>query len=234
MSSQSLRISGLMLAIILVSSCASRGHRAEIDMDGSIAEYAARRNLADVRKALPEVVCDLRYGTKENVTHQILYPQGMPCLMNRSTLEKFRHAQELLHAQGFGLKIWDAWRPPEVQTELFRFGQKTDLFVNPAESWSFHCSGTAVDVTLVDSAGRELPMPTGFDESGPKARYDYQSRSAQVRRNIRALQDAMLQSGFSMVELEWWHFDDIDFKDDATRLPVVFAQEIGIKLPALH
>ncbi len=230
---------GLPLLLLLLGSCATPpadGTRNAGPGIPAAIQYASQRGLVDVRAFLPDVICDLRYGTRKNVTGQILYPPDMPCLLHLATAEKLARAQDILRPQGFGLKIWDAWRPPEVQTELYRYGLRTGkaaLFVNPKETWSFHCSGTAVDITLVDSQGREMPLPTYFDESGPKARSMTPVTDERVLRNIRALQDAMTRSGFATIELEWWHFDDASFQDENTRLPVVFAQEIGLELPLL-
>lgn len=202
----------------------------------SVIENAARRDLVDVRALLPDISCGLRYATADNITGQVLYPPDMPCLLHRATAKKLAHAHDLLRQQGFGLRIWDAWRPPEVQTELFRHGEKSGratLFVNPREAWSFHCSGTAVDLTLVDSAGREIPMPSNFDETEPLPHAVQPVSSERVLANVARLRDAMLQAGFTTIELEWWHFDDAGFKDAATCLPAVFAKELGLALPGL-
>lgn len=190
--------------------------------------------MVDVRKAIPDVVCDLRYATKRNVTGQLLYPADMPCLLYWSTAEKLKRAQALLKAQGYGLKVWDAWRPPEVQVSLFEYGGKTGMFVDPKECWSKHCSGVAVDVTLVDAKGRELELPTYFDEGGPKAHYVYQGNSTNIRKNVKVLQDAMKAAGFDLLAMEWWHFDDADSSgENVAPPPVMFASEAGITLPGL-
>lgn len=225
--------------IFALSACATTPtdpHSNTAEPDRRIIDNAARRGLVDVRAFLPDIICDLRYGTRENVTGRILYPPDMPCLLQRATAKKLAHAMDLLRPQGFGLRIWDAWRPPEVQTELFRYGERTGrakLFVNPQEAWSFHCCGTAVDITLVDSLGHEIPMPSSFDEAGPAAHIVTAISDPLVLRNIRALRDAMLQSGFTTIDLEWWHFDDASFKDAATQVPAVFAKELGLALPRL-
>lgn len=230
-----------LLAVVGLASCGSpqskfsgtaEEHRSAL-VPSPVITYAAERGLVDVRSVLPDVVCDLRYATKKNVTGQALYPPDMPCLLNQRTAEKLRHAQDLLKAQGFGLKIWDAWRPPEVQVELFRYGGHTNMFLDPKVAWSFHCSGTSVDVTLVDHQGRELPLPTYFDEASPKANIYTPIPDARARHNIYILQKAMIDSGFTLLDMEWWHFDDGEFHNVVTRLPVVFAQEIGLKLPLL-
>jgi D-alanyl-D-alanine dipeptidase len=207
-------------------------HRSAVLLNPAIT-YASQRGLVDVRAVIPDIVCDLRYGTKKNVTGQVLYPPDMPCLLNERTAEKLRRAQEILRGKGFGLKIWDAWRPPEVQVELFRYGGHTNMFLDPHIAWSFHCSGTAVDVTLVDKKGHELSLPTYFDVGGPKANIYAPIRDNRTRQNVYTLQTAMTEAGFLLLDAEWWHFDDRDFHDATTRLPVVFAQEIGVKLPAL-
>lgn len=227
----------LLFSAVLLASCSSgpmpEEHRSAIVPHPAIA-FAATRNMVDLRTFLPDVVCDLRYGTKRNVTGQPLYPGNMPCLMYRSTAEKLAVAQQLLRAQGYGLKIWDAWRPPEVQVSLFEFGGHTGMFVDPKECWSKHCSGVSVDVTLVDASGRELPLPTYFDEGGPKAHFLYLGSSEKIRRHIRVLQDAMGKAGFAMLIQEWWHFDDTTYAgEDVAAPPVMFATEAGIRLPPL-
>ena len=226
-----------LCALALLASCSSspksEEHRSAIVPNEAIA-FAATRNMVDVRTFLPDVVCDLRYGTKGNVTGQPLYPPNMPCLMYRSTAEKLKRAQQILRAQGFGLKIWDAWRPPEVQVSLFEYGGHTGMFVDPKECWSKHCSGVSVDVTLVDAKGHELPLPTYFDEGGPKAHYLYLGSSDKIRRHIAVLQDAMTKAGFDMLIQEWWHFDDAACSgENVAPPPVMFAAEAGIKLPPL-
>lgn len=232
-----IRLLAFLSVVSLIVSCSSgpesEEHRSAIVVNDAVA-YAAKRSMVDVRKQIPDVVCDLRYATKRNVTGQLLYPADMPCLLFWSTADKLKRAQALLRAQGYGLKIWDAWRPPEVQVSLFEFGGHTGMFVDPKECWSKHCSGVSVDVTLVDAHGNELPLPTYFDEGGPKAHYIYQGNSEIIRKNVKTLQDAMTAAGFSILINEWWHFDDAECSDaEVAPPPVMFASEAGIKLPPL-
>ncbi len=195
-------------------------------------DRAKARGLVDMRTFLPDVVCDLRYATLQNVTGKRVYPADMPCFLNRGTAEKFKRAQIMLRSQGYGLKIWDAWRPPESQLALFRFGGHTGMFVDPKECWSKHCSGMAVDVTLVDGKGFEMPLPTYFDEASEKAHYHYHGDDPIVKRHIEILQQAMAAAGFTTIPMEWWHFDDSNFNEDAPP-PVIYAGEIGVALPDL-
>jgi len=190
--------------------------------------------LVNVRLVIPDIVVELRYKTKKNITRQVLYPENMPCMLHPATLEKLRIAQDIVRAQGYGLKIWDAWRPPEVQLSLFNHGGYTGMFTDPKIMWSRHCSGTAVDVTLVDAKGRELEMPTGFDTGGRDAHYVYKGKDKDIRMHLHVLQMAMLDAGFSILDNEWWHFDDRDYNFPRASPPVVFGSDLGLALPKVR
>lgn len=228
---------GPSLLVLALSACATRSTELKVGPGGSdsaVLENAARHGFVDVRTFRPDIPVELRYGTVQNVTAQALYPADMPCLLQRATAEKLAHAQDLLRPQGLGLKIWDAWRPPEVQAQLFRFAKESGrplLFVNPEEAWSYHCSGTAVDVTLVDAHGLELPMPTSFDELEHVTPPASSVPGEGAMRNARILRDSMMEAGFDMIDLEWWHYDDASFKDPPNLIPAIFAKTIGLALP---
>jgi len=72
---------------------------------------------------------------------------------------------------------------------------------------SKHNRGAAVDVTLVDDKGQELPMPTPFDDFTEKAAPSYAGSDPQARANMLLLQQAMMRHGFAPITTEWWHFD---------------------------
>jgi D-alanyl-D-alanine dipeptidase len=220
--------------LLTLASCAgdskkTEGHHDALVPHEAIARMQAR-SLVDVRSIAPDIVCDLRYGTSDNITGQPLYPEDMPCLLLAGTALKLARAQESLKLQGYGLKIWDAWRPPEVQQSLFDHGGYTGMFTDPGIMWSRHCSGTAVDVTLVDTAGHELKMPTKFDEGGPQCSYIAEVKDEEVRKRRYALQVAMMAAGFSILETEWWHFDDSAYNAGGVP-PAIFAGEVGMALP---
>lgn len=219
------------LVLLALVSCAGTG-----TYTGSKAEtlaLARSRGLVEVTGVIPGIKYDLKYRNATNITRQHVYPKGMPCLLHHTTAAKLKVAQEILQRQGYGLKIWDAWRPPEAHTALHDHGGYTGMFTPPELMWSRHCSGTAVDVTLVDAGGRELAMPTGFDEGGPDSYYTAASVSAEKRERRAILQMAMTSAGFSILNTEWWHFDDATY-DSGGQLPVppvVYAKAIGLNLP---
>jgi len=199
-------------------------------MAGGVWAARARKfHLVDVRRAAPGVQIDLRYATACNVAGRALYPAGMPCLLRQETARKLRKAQALLAAEGHGIRVWDAWRPPEAHLLLLQHDRETGMFQEIDEGWSRHCGGVCVDLTLVGPDGHEVRMPTGFDEDYHLAGRDYSGGDSQVAKNLARLQRAMRAAGFSTVAREWWHFDDTDFVNEGQR--VIFASELGLRLP---
>ena len=83
---------------------------------------------------------------------------------------------------------------------------------DPANGGSLHTWGTAVDATLVDAAGRELKMPTDFDEIGPASKTYYKGKDPDIARHLYWLQASMSKAGFYVVKDEWWHFCARDWK----------------------
>lgn len=224
-SSPSLRILFLSCAL-LGSACTSAGMRSSTLVPGRTLELARERGLVDVRKVIPGIAIDLRYATADNVTGHPIYPSHMPCLLRTETAEKLRQAQSILRAQGYGLRIWDAYRPPEAQEALHKSGGSTGMFLSPATGWSRHCGGIAVDLTLVDTQGRDQRMPTGFDQDFAHANLNYRGSDPLVKQNLQVLKTAMKQAGFTQLESEWWHFDDADYLTDPQ--PIIYGWRIAL------
>lgn len=152
------------------------------------------------------------YATGNNIAGTPLYPPGMSCRLDESTAQKLAVAQEELKSQGLGLKIWDAYRPFAVQRKLWDAAKGAVYVADPNLWTSKHCSGRAVDVTLVDfKTGREMRMPSGFDEFSTKAASNYTGGDSDIKQNLKALQNAMRHAGFKQIDMEWWHFENADF-----------------------
>ncbi len=170
-------------------------------------------NLVDVRAVDPTIVVDLRYGTADNVTGHALYPVAMPALVRPSTAARLAKAQEYLRARHYGLKIWDAYRPLAAQMELWQKTHNGSFVADPLTSnGSLHTWGVAVDATLVDAAGRDVPMPTKFDEFTSAAKLHYNGDDPVVKSHLKLLQRAMREGGFYGMRTEWWHFVAYDWK----------------------
>ena len=189
---------------------------------------AAAYGLVEVPEVVPGILVDLRYGSANNFTGKAVYPPAMPCLLLASTAAKVKRAQALLNSQGYGLKVLDAWRPPEVQEHLHAASAQPDLFLDPTVGWSRHCGGVAVDATLVDHNGNEMPMPTAFDEAADAGSRDSSADDPATQRNVTILHHAMSAAGLIPLKEEWWHFDDS--AHIRAPVPIVRASHVGIVL----
>ena len=162
--------------------------------------------MVELSRVCPSIIIDLRYATARNVTGKPIYPRNARCLVRRSAAERLQKAQAELQAQKLGLKIWDAYRPAWAQQILWDAIRNPEYVGAPARGGSLHTYGVGVDVTLVDARGREMPMPTDFDDFTPAASRFYRGKDPVVAVNLRTLQTAMARAGFWVLHDEWWHF----------------------------
>lgn len=162
--------------------------------------------LVEVTRACPGVIVELRYASPRNITGKPIYPPGARALLRRSVAERLNRAQQFLQDRGFGLKVWDAYRPAAAHRQLWNAVRNPAYVVAPGDTGSLHGWGAAVDVTLVDFRGREARMPTDFDAFNEAARYDYRGKDPEVAFNLSTLKRAMAEAGFRHIRDEWWHF----------------------------
>ncbi|MES9996812.1 M15 family metallopeptidase [Desulfovibrio aminophilus] len=158
------------------------------------------------------LVLDMRYATTNNFSGQAVYPSAR-CFLRADVAKRLLAAQAELHRQGLGLKLFDCYRPFHVQERFWAIVPDERYVARPEKEGgvivqgSKHNRGAAVDVGLVDAKGRELPMPSGFDDFTEKAHRDYQGASAEALKNRATLEQAMNAQGFEPLPSEWWHFD---------------------------
>ena len=161
--------------------------------------------LVDLRSVDPTIRLDLRYATTNNFMRRRLYKQPR-CLLRAIVAKQLAAVQKDLETKGLGLKMYDCYRPLSVQKQMWKLFPDDRYVANPATG-SRHNRGSAVDVTLVDRTGKELMMPTGFDDFTEQAATNYNGASAQAKQNRQRLKDAMTKHGFTPLQTEWWHFD---------------------------
>lgn len=166
----------------------------------------------DLVRSDPRLLVGLRYATADNFLGRPVYPADAPALLRTETAAKLRAAQDVLAPRGLRLKILDAYRPPSAQRALWA-ARPDERFVAPPGRGSRHTRGTAVDATLADAAGRELAMPSAYDEFSERAARDFAGGPADARANRDLLRAAMEAAGFTTITSEWWHFDEADWRD---------------------
>ena len=165
-------------------------------------------DLVDIHSINPRILIDLRYATPNNFIGRPVYNCAR-CFLRRKVALKLDLIQKKLEKIGLGLKLWDGYRPLSVQ-KLFWNILPDERYVASPTIGSRHNRGAAVDLTLVDKEGRELRMPTDFDEFSLRAHRDYERLPKEVIYNRLLLENIMSEHGFIPLPTEWWHFDDIE------------------------
>ena len=139
-------------------------------------------DLLELVKLDPTIKLDIRYATSNNFLGTPVYTQAR-AFLQRPAAEALLRAHRELQAQGYGLIIHDGYRPWYV-TKIFWDATPDDkkIFVaDPAEG-SKHNRGCAVDLSLYDlKTGKEVKMPSGYDEMTDRAFADYAGGTPEER-----------------------------------------------------
>ncbi len=165
-------------------------------------------DLVDLASSVPGLDLELRYATTNNFLGTVFYPRAL-AFLQRSAADSLALVQRELVETGYGLRVFDAYRPWQV-TKMFWDATPADMkhFVADPSLGSRHNRGCAVDLTLVDrSTGEEVEMPGGYDEFSARSHPGYPGGTSLQRWHRELLRSAMERNGFRVYEWEWWHFD---------------------------
>ncbi len=159
-----------------------------------------------LRSVLPAAVMDIRYAMNNNFTGEILYDQSFEVFLRKPVADSLAKVQSELEKQGFGLKIFDAYRPYDVTVKMWDLIRDERYVANPANG-SGHNRGISVDVTIINLAtGKELDMGTGYDHFSDTAHHSFTQLPQHVLKNRELLKSTMEKHGFKALETEWWHY----------------------------
>lgn len=222
-------------AIIFFTQCrAQRPNSVPVNRYGLavINSYAAYREtvaadsnqqMVELQDYIKPLFTDWKYATTNNFTHTVLYIN--PIAYARLPVAKaLQQVQQELTKKGLSLKFYDAYRPYAVTEKMWAVVPDDRYAANPAKG-SGHNRGAAVDVSLVNlQTGRELAMPTPFDDFTEKAHHDYQQLPAEVLQNRALLKTVMEKHGFVALSTEWWHYSLPDAAKRFSLLNISFAQ----------
>jgi CubicO group peptidase (beta-lactamase class C family)/D-alanyl-D-alanine dipeptidase len=162
----------------------------------------------------PTIKLDIRYAGSNNFLSTPIY-EAARAFLQKPAAEALKRAHGNLRPYGFGLLIYDAYRP-WYATHIFWNATPPHLrhFVaNPAKG-SVHNRGCAVDLTLYELAsGQAVEMPSAYDEMTPRAYPDYPGGNTLSRWRRDLLRRVMEAEGFTVYASEWWHFDYRNWTD---------------------
>lgn len=153
------------------------------------------------------IVTDVKYATTDNFVGKVLYPTDK-VYIRKIVGEALASAHQDLweNYNKLRIKIFDGFRPLSVQKTMWEIFPKDNYVADPAKG-SRHNRGAAVDITLIDTLGAELPMGTEYDNFTEKAHFAYEGITPDERKNRNLLRDIMVKHGFVPLTTEWWHFD---------------------------
>ncbi|MBR5092777.1 MAG: M15 family metallopeptidase [Bacteroidales bacterium] len=222
--------------LLLLAACGGKGSCP----DSQEVTLAPEENSADfvtLTDVVPDAILEIRYyGTYNFVGARIDGYLQPTALLTRRAADSLCAVSDDLKAQGYRLKIYDAYRPQMGVNHFVRWGKDLDdtlmkpyfypnetkdsLFIKDyIATRSGHSRGSTVDLTLFDMrTEKEVDMGGTFDWFGRESHPDCggNPETGLYRRNDTVtatqfanrmlLRTAMLRHGFKPYDCEWWHF----------------------------
>jgi D-alanyl-D-alanine dipeptidase len=170
-------------------------------------------DLVELTRLDSTIHLDIRYATTNNFVGERFYSQAR-AFLQRPAAEALVRVHRSLRQMGYGLLIYDAYRPWYV-TKMFWDATPVEQkeFVADPSKGSRHNRGCAVDLSLYDlKTGQAVAMTSGYDEFSHRAYPEYPAGTSLQRWHRALLRRAMEAEGFKVYEWEWWHFDHKDWR----------------------
>jgi D-alanyl-D-alanine dipeptidase len=159
-----------------------------------------------------DFIYDMKYATEDNFLKAKVYDCA-ECLLRFKTVQALIAANNDFKKKGFKIKLYDCYRPLSIQKKMWEIVSNPEYVADPKKG-SIHNRGGAVDISLVDSSGKEVDMGTPFDFFGIQAGHNYTKLSNEVKSNRKYLKKVMIKNGFNSFDSEWWHYNlKIGLKD---------------------
>ena len=168
----------------------------------------SHKKLVDLKKLDDEFQLDIRYASTNNFMRSKFY-KNERAFFNMSAADRLIEAKNELKELGYGIIIYDAYRPWFV-TKMFWEGTPENLkhFVANPENGSSHNKGCAIDIGLYDiETGESIIMISGYDEFTERAYPNYMGGTKKQRGIRDMLIHVMKRNDFTVYEYEWWHFN---------------------------
>lgn len=165
------------------------------------------KKMVELHALIPTLRYELRYATTNNFMHRRMYPAGTNVTFLRQPVaQALKAVQAELKSKGYGLKIFDAYRPYSVTVKFWELVKDERYVANPAKG-SGHNRGIAVDLTLIYlKTGKPVDMGTGFDNFSDTAHHGFEALPEEILQDRMLLKTTMEKHGFKALDTEWWHY----------------------------
>ena len=180
------RIASLLLLLLLSASpaCAPAAASRRPAAGPPVEKGSFRKpDLVELVRLDRTVHLDIRYATPNTFARRPVYGQAR-AFLQRPAAEAMIRAHRILAARGYGIVVFDGYRPWSVTRLFWEIVTPQDrargFVANPAKG-SKHNRGCAVDLSLYDLAtGAESEMPSAYDEFSDRAAPDYQGGAKEL------------------------------------------------------
>lgn len=181
-----------------------------------------------LEKSAKEIVLDIKYSSRDNFMGRVIEGydrKGTP--LTNETIAALKSAQKAFNALGFGIKLFDGYRPQKAVDSFIEWGKndadtlakntyypdldKKELFAQGyIAQRSGHSRGSTVDITLVylnkEGVLQEVDMGGRYDFFGKRSNFDYEGITKEQKQARILLRKIMMKNGFVPYAMEWWHF----------------------------
>jgi D-alanyl-D-alanine dipeptidase len=170
-----------------------------------------QNKLINLEKEIPGIKLDVRYATTNNFTKEKIYNLAR-AYARKPVAESLKKAQVEFNKLGYGIKIFDAYRPYAATVKFYEVYRDTTYVASPYRG-SRHNRGCAIDMTIFDlKTGEDLPMPTEYDSFRKEAWPSTPVQDPVIKKNRDLIISVMQKHGFKVNGSEWWHFDFIGWQ----------------------
>lgn len=183
------------------------------------------KNFVYLKELIPKLRSDLRYYGSNNFIGKPIDGYKEPkLLLTKEAANALKKVQDELERIGFGLLIYDAYRPQQATDHFIRWSEdladtvrkddfypnidKKDLFeLGYISKKSGHSRGSTIDLTIVSLKTKHiLNMGSPYDLFDEKSHLAYPNITKNQRALRLLLKRRMEKHGFKSYEKEWWHF----------------------------
>ena len=177
-----------------------------------------------VSDVIPAIREEIRYAGSHNFVGRPVDGYAAPrAVLTCEAAAALARAAEAFAAKGYGLLVYDGYRPQRAVNHFMRWAEDTADTAAKAEFYptlpkeelfargyiakrSGHSRGSTVDLTLLDGDGHPLDMGGGFDWFLPVSGHDYAGLTGAQKANRLLLKQGMVDAGFLPYSEEWWHY----------------------------
>ena len=208
----------------------------------TVNEPPSKEDFVDLKELMPNLRSDMRYYSSNNFVGEPIDGYNQPkLLLTKEAASALKKVQDELERLGFGLLIYDAYRPQRATDHFVRWSQdetdeamksqyypnvdKKDLFAKGYISIkSGHSRGSTVDVTIVSLKTKQiLNMGSPYDLFDEVSAVDHTATISKNQHALRLLlKRRMEKHGWQSYPQEWWHFTlkDEPFPDTYFDFPI--------------